>query len=219
MAGRASGASAVRWTASADGAFLAARASAGHIVSKLGGSGGRAAGLERNKKSSREDFNVSTVASGRSSAGMFGSGATTSGLPRAAGAYCAGPLGERGVSSPCAGTPWSARGPSARGIVERSRSIAAAETSTDEKARAAGWGVGALHAVPPLSGCAALQGCSVLPDAGSATADWRRKRGRGQAGGRRLEHLIGPLESSAALHLDDISQTGESVTTAESPSE
>ena len=132
MAGRASGASADRWTASADGAFLAARASAGHIVSKLGGSGGRAAGLDRNKKSSREAFNVSTVASGRSSAGMFGSGAATSGLPRAAGAYCAGPLGERGVSSPCAGTPWSARGPSARGIVERSRSIAAAETSTDE---------------------------------------------------------------------------------------
>src|ERR1700730_9153124 len=132
VTGRASGNSAVRWPGSADGAFLAARASAGHIAAKLGGSDGLTTGLDRNKKSSREAFNVSTAASGRSSAGVFGSGAATYRLPRAAGAYCAGPLGERGASSPCAGTPWSARGPSARGIVERSRSIAAAETSTDE---------------------------------------------------------------------------------------
>jgi len=187
------------------------------MASKLGGSGAGPGGLDRNRKSSREDFNVSTAAAGRSSSVTLGSGAATSSLLRAAGAYCAGPLGESGVSSPCgADILESGPGASVRGMAERSRSIAAAETSTDE---GEGCWVGSARASrSPASG--RLRGAAGIFGAAGRGLDTAIGGGSGVAGtlggaGANIWSCSGTRAGAPPLRAS--AKRESSVTTAESP--
>ena len=109
------------------------RASPGQKVSKFSDWGAGRAAFERNRKSSRDAFKASEGAAPiRSSApprSSDGAVSTFDGRDGCAG-RCPAPLGDSGTSSTSAMAGDSVLCRSVRGMLERSRSIAAADTST-----------------------------------------------------------------------------------------